>query len=97
MREQIADGEIAVGIQKQNVILTDSAFAFARELIDSGEYPNISAAVSGEMARSRAARERERLFSEARIRHFDTWEPFAATDNFTANVLARSVRHTQAD
>jgi len=37
-----------MGVHKQSVSFTDSAFAFARELVESGEYPTISAAVSGE-------------------------------------------------
>ena len=43
-----------MGVHKQSVSFTDSAFNFARELVESGEYPNISAAVSGEMARASA-------------------------------------------
>ena len=56
-----------MGVHKQSVSFTDTAFNFARELVESGEYPNISAAVSGEMARARAARERERLLFEAEL------------------------------
>ena len=56
-----------MGVHKQSVSFTDAAFNFARELVESGEYPNISAAVSGEMARARAARERERLLFEAEV------------------------------
>ena len=41
-----------MGVHKQSVSFTDAAFAFARELVESGEYPNISAAVSGELARA---------------------------------------------
>jgi Arc/MetJ-type ribon-helix-helix transcriptional regulator len=44
-----------MGVHKQSVSFTDAAFDFARELVESGEYPNISAAVSGEMARARGA------------------------------------------
>ena len=50
-----------MGVHKQSVSFTDAAFNFARELVESGEYPNISAAVSGEMARARAARELDRI------------------------------------
>ena len=56
-----------MGVHKQSVSFSDTAFAFARELVESGEYPNISAAVSGEMARARAARERERVLSPSTV------------------------------
>ena len=39
-----------MGVQKQSVSFTEAAFAYARELVDQGEYPTISAAVSGELA-----------------------------------------------
>ena len=54
-------------VHKQSVSFTDAAFAFARELVEAGEYPNVSAAVSGEMARAKAARERERTLLEAEV------------------------------
>lgn len=53
-----------MGVHKQSVSFTDAAFAFARELVESGEYPNISAAVSGELARARTLRDRERTLLE---------------------------------
>ena len=45
---------------RQSVSFSDTAlaFAFERELVESGEYQNISAAVSVEMDRARAARDR---------------------------------------
>ena len=69
-----------MGVHKQSVSFTDAAFDFARELVESGEYPNISAAVSGEMARARAVRERERILFEAEVQRrlalpLDAWEP----------------------
>jgi len=79
-----------MGVHKQSVSFTDTAFAFARELVESGEYPNISAAVSGEMARARAARERERTLFEVEVQRrltlpLDAWEPIGLTDSFTAD------------
>jgi hypothetical protein len=32
-----------MGVHKQSVSLNDTAFAFAHELVESSEYPNISA------------------------------------------------------
>ena len=82
-----------MGVHKQSVSFTDTAFAFARELVESGEYPNISAAVSGEMARARAARERELTLFEVEVQRrlalpLDAWEPIAPTDSFTAGARA---------
>lgn len=75
-------------VHKQSVSFTDAAFAFARELVEAGEYPNVSAAVSGEMARAKAARERERALLEAEVQRRlalppDQWEPAAALGAFT--------------
>ena len=82
-----------MGVHKQSVSFTDSAFNFARELVESGEYPNISAAVSGEMARARAAREREKALFEAEVQRrlalpLDAWEPVRTDDTLTS--VARS-------
>ena len=52
-----------MSVQKQSVSFTDTAFAFAKELVEAGEYPNVSAAVSGELVKAKAGRERERLGS----------------------------------
>lgn len=81
---------------KQSVSFTDTAFAFARELVDSGEYPNVSAAVSGEMARSKAARDRERQLLAAEIQRRlslppDRWEPVAPLDAVTADARAHLI------
>lgn len=88
-----------MGVHKQSVSFTDTAFAFARELVESGEYPNISAAVSGEMARARAAREREQRLFEAEVQHrialpLDAWEPIIAGDNLTSDARAHLSRRT---
>jgi Arc/MetJ-type ribon-helix-helix transcriptional regulator len=82
-----------MGVRKQSVSFTDTAFAFARELVESGEYPNISAAVSGEMARACAARERERTLFEVEVQRrlalpLDAWEPISLIDSFTADARA---------
>ncbi len=82
-----------MGVHKQSVSFTDSAFAFARELVESGEYPTISAAVSGEMARARNAREKERTLFEAEIQRrlnlpLDQWEPLRPAESITADARA---------
>lgn len=82
-----------MGVHKQSVSFTDSAFAFARELVESGEYPTISAAVSGEMARARSAREKERALFEAEIQRrlnlpLDQWEPLGPAESITADARA---------
>lgn len=82
-----------MGAHKQSVSFTDAAFAFARELVESGEYPNISAAVSGVMAGARAARERERQLFEAEVQRRlslppDAWEPVRTGETLTAGARA---------
>lgn len=42
--------------RKQSVSFSAAAFAFAQSLVEAGEYPNVSAAVSGEMVRAKSAR-----------------------------------------
>lgn len=79
-----------MGVHKQSVSFTEAAFAYARELVDRGDYPNVSAAVSGELARARAAREREQMLLEAEVRRrlqvpTDQWEPVTRAMDFTAD------------
>ena len=45
--------------REQSVGFGDPAFDDARALVDAGEYPTISAAVSGELVRAKIGRERE--------------------------------------
>jgi Arc/MetJ-type ribon-helix-helix transcriptional regulator len=83
-----------MGVQKQSVSFTEAAFAYARELVDQGEYPTISAAVSGELARARQARAREAALLEAEVRRrlelpLDQWAPVGDLDELTAGALAR--------
>ena len=89
-----------MGVHKQSVSFTDTAFAFARALVESGEYPNVSAAVSGEMARAKAARDRESALFAAEVQRrlalpLDQWESVGALDSFTSEArghLAALVR-----
>lgn len=83
-----------MGAQKQSVSFTEAAFAYARELVDQGEYPTISAAVSGELARARGARAREAALLEAEVRRrlelpLDQWVPVDNLDALTAGAFAR--------
>lgn len=69
-----------MGVHKQSVSFTDAAFAYAKELVERGDYPTISAVVSGELARARAAREREETLLAAEVPRrlqvpTDQWEP----------------------
>ena len=89
-----------MGVHKQSVSFSDSAFAFARELVESGEYPNVSAAVSGEMVRARTARERERALFEAEVQRRlalppDAWEPIRTGETITSDARAHLARHTR--
>jgi antitoxin ParD1/3/4 len=98
--QQTTNPEVSMGVHKQSVSFTDTAFAFARELVESGEYPNISATVSGEMVRARAVRERERGLFEIEVQRrlalpLDAWEPMAAADSFTADARAHLAQRTQ--
>lgn len=82
-----------MGVHKQSVSFTETAFAYAKELVDRGDYPNVSAAVSGELARARAARERDQALFEAEVRRrlqlpADQWEPVSTTADFTADARA---------
>ena len=86
-----------MSVHKQSVSFTDAAFNFARELVESGEYPNISAAVSGEMARARAARGRERLIFEAEVQRrlalpLGVWEPVRTGESITSGARAQLAR-----
>lgn len=83
-----------MGAQKQSVSFTEAAYAYARQLVDQGEYPTISAAVSGELARARVARARDAALLEAEVRRrlelpLDQWVPVVSLDDLTASALAR--------
>jgi antitoxin ParD1/3/4 len=60
-----------------------------------GDYPNVSAAVSGELARARAAREREQALLEAEVRRrialpLDRWEPVGSVDDLFLEARERT-------
>lgn len=82
-----------MGVHKQSVSFTDTAFDFARQLVESGEYPNVSAAVSGELARAKAGRDRERALFDAEVQRrlalpLDQWEPVGGIESLTMDARA---------
>ncbi|CTQ49449.1 hypothetical protein [Jannaschia donghaensis] len=84
-----------MGVQKQSVSFTDTAYRYAKEFVEAGEYSNVSAAVSGELAK--ADRDRERSVLEAELERrlslpLDQWEPLGDV----AEVTAGSRAHLEA-
>lgn len=82
-----------MSVQKQSVSFTGTAYAFAKELVEAGEYPNVSAAVSGELAKAKAEREQERAVLEAELERrlslpLDQWEPVGDVSDVTAGARA---------
>jgi antitoxin ParD1/3/4 len=95
--------EYQMAVRKQTVSFTEPAFDYARKLVDAGEYPNISAAVSGEMVRARAARESQATQLAAEVERrlalpLDQWEPVGELREVTGEARARltDLRRTQA-
>lgn len=91
---------IVMSVQKQSVSFTDTAYAFARELVEAGEYPNMSAAVSGELAKAKAEREHERVLLEAELERrlslpLDQWEPVGNATDVTAGARAHLAAKTR--
>lgn len=89
--------------RKQTVSFTEPAFAYAQTLVDAGEYPTISAAVSGEMTRAKAAREAEALLLAAEVERrlalpVDQWEPVGELSDVTREARDRlaQLRRTPA-
>jgi len=82
-----------MSVQKQTVSFTDTAYSFAKELVETGEYPNMSAAVSGELAKAKAERAQERAVLEAELERrlslpLDQWEPVGNASDVTASARA---------
>ena len=83
-----------MGVQKQSVSFTEAAYAYARALVEQGDYPTLSAAVSGELARARTSRERDQALLEAEVRRrlevpLDQWVPVGDADDLTRGALER--------
>jgi antitoxin ParD1/3/4 len=87
-------GEPTMTVRKQTVSFTEPAFAYARSLVDTGEYPSVSAAVSGEMVRAKAAREARAAVLAAEVERrlalpLDRWEPVGELSEVTGEARAR--------
>jgi antitoxin ParD1/3/4 len=92
-----------MAVRKQTVSFTEPAFAYAQSLVDAGEYPNVSAAVSGEMVRAKAAREAGTVLLAAEVERrlalpLDRWEPVGELSEVTGEARARlaELRRTRA-
>ena len=92
-----------MAVRKQTVSFTEPAFAYAQSLVDAGEYPSISAAVSGEMVRARAAREAQAALFAAEVERrlalpLEHWEPVGELSEVTGEVRDRlaELRRAQA-
>jgi Arc/MetJ-type ribon-helix-helix transcriptional regulator len=57
----------AMGVHKQSVSFSEDAYAFAKELVESGEYPTVSDAVSGELERAKELRAWRQASLEAEL------------------------------
>lgn len=82
-----------MGVKKQSTSFTDSDFDIAREIAENGEYPNVSAAVSGELARARTGGDKVRALFEAEMKRrlallLDRWEPVGELDRLTSDTRA---------
>ena len=87
-------------VRKQSVSFTEAAFTFASELVERGEYPTVSAAVSGELARAKAARERQATLLEAEVARRlalppDRWAPVGDLGEITRGARERLAALTQ--
>jgi Arc/MetJ-type ribon-helix-helix transcriptional regulator len=66
-------------IDVTEIDVTDAALAYASDLVDRGEYPNVGAAISGELQRARSSREQQAAVLEAEVERrldlpLDDWE-----------------------
>jgi Arc/MetJ-type ribon-helix-helix transcriptional regulator len=89
-----------MAVRKQTVSFTEPAFAFAQDLVDAGEYPTVSAAVSGEMVRAKAARDAQAALLSAEVERrlalpLDQWEPVGELSEVTTKARAELARLRQ--
>jgi antitoxin ParD1/3/4 len=89
-----------VACSEQSIRLTSAALAFVRELVESGEYPDVPTAVSEELIKAHGAREREQVLQKAKIQrrpaaYRDTWEPNLVSDSFSTDDPARCTHCAQ--
>lgn len=90
-----------MAVYKQSINLTDVASDFAKECVERGEYPNVSAALSGELARAKARRIREQAVLEAEVQRrlalpLHRWEPVGEGVSVTADARAHLAARLQA-
>ncbi len=83
-----------MAVRKQTVSFTEPAFTFAQSLVEAGEYPTVSAAVSGEMVRAKAARDAQAVLLSAEVERrlalpLDQWEPVGDLSEVTSKARAR--------
>ena len=83
--------------RKQTISFTKPAFAFAQTLVEAGEYPTVSAAVSGEMVRAKAVRDAQAALLSAEVERrltlpLDQWEPVGELSEVTAKARAELAR-----
>lgn len=86
-----------MAVRKQTVSFTEAAFDYDQSLVDRGEYPSISAAVSGEMMRMRESREERKALLEAEVQRrltlpLDQWEPVGELSDITREARERLAR-----
>jgi len=82
-----------MGVKKQGTSFTDADCDFAREIAENGEYPNVSAEMSGELARAKTGGDKARALFEAEMKRrlalpLDRWEPVGELDCLTADARA---------
>jgi len=78
---------------KQTTSYTEQAFAHVQALVSSGEYPTVSAAVSGVLMRDKERREREEQLLRAELDRrmalpadrWDEWAPGAVLTEYRAD------------
>lgn len=81
-------------VRKQTVSFTEPAFAYATRLVEDGAYPNVSAAVSGELVRAKAARDAQAAVFATEIARrlalpLDQWEPVGDLAEVTGEARTR--------
>ena len=87
-------------VRKQTVSFTEPAFTFAQDLVDAGEYPTVSAAVSGEMVRAKATRDAQTALLSAEVERrlalpLDRWEPVGELSEVTGKARTELMRLRQ--
>ena len=76
-------------VRKHSISFSDVAYRYAKTLVEAGEYPTVSAAVSGELARAETERARETALLEVELRRrlslpVDQWEALGDASEITA-------------